>query len=62
MKLIDLTGQKFGKLTVLNRDINTQKTGTYWFCKCDCGNIVSLRKDVLTRKNKPQKSCGCDLK
>ena len=62
MKLIDLTGQKFGKLTVLKRDINTQKTGTYWLCKCDCGNVVSLRKDVLTRKNKPQQSCGCDLK
>ena len=28
----------------------------------NCGNVFSLRKDVLTRKNKPQQSCGCDLK
>ena len=62
MKLIDLTNQKFGKLTVLKRDLNNPKKGTYWICQCDCGKIVSLRRDVLTRQNKPQQSCGCDLK
>lgn len=60
MKLIDLTGQKFGKLYVIERDFS-KKNGTYWKCKCDCGNVCSLRKDVLTRENKPQRSCGCDL-
>jgi len=49
MKLIDLTNQKFGKLTVLKRDLNNPKKGTYWICQCDCGKIVSLRRDVLTR-------------
>jgi hypothetical protein len=59
-KLIDLTGQRFGKLVVIERDY-TRKNRTYWYCKCDCGNTCSLRKDALTRENKPQRSCGCDL-
>ena len=53
---IDLTGQKFGYLTVLKRD--TLKTGRpYWICKCDCGNIVSVRGSYL--KNGDIVSCGC---
>ena len=59
-KLIDLTNKKFGKLTVLERDLS-KKNGTYWFCKCDCGKVVSVRKDQLTRKKYPKQSCGCDL-
>ena len=36
-KFIDLTGQKFGRLLVLERAEN--KYGrTAWKCKCDCGN------------------------
>ena len=61
MKLIDLTGQRFGKLVVLERD--TSKTnGTYWLCKCDCGKIISARRDQLTRPKNPKRSCGCDLR
>ena len=56
---IDLTNKKIGKLTVLERDYNTGKSGTYWKCQCDCGNVVSYRRDVLTKRNKT--SCGCDL-
>lgn len=59
MKLINLTGQKFGKLTVIMRDAS--RKGTYWLCKCDCGNIVSVRKDQLTRKKNPKQCCGCDV-
>ena len=34
----DLTGQKFGLLTVLER--TNKKNRTYfWKCQCDCGNI-----------------------
>ena len=58
-KLIDLTGKKFGKLTVLERDFS-KTGGTYWKCKCECGNIVSTRKDTLTREKAPKRSCGCD--
>lgn len=55
-KLIDLTGQHFGYLTVIERD-TSKKNGTYWNCQCDCGNIKSIKgshlKDGLTI------SCGC---
>ena len=57
---IDLTNKKIGKLTVLERDYNTNgKTGTYWKCQCDCGTIASYRRDVLLKGSKT--SCGCDL-
>lgn len=59
-KLIDLTGQRFGKLVVLERDFS-KTNGTYWKCKCDCGTIISTRKDTLTRAKNPKQSCGCDL-
>lgn len=37
--LIDMVGQKFGKLTVIERDLkNPHVQGTYWFCQCECGN------------------------
>lgn len=39
MKLNDLTGQKFHKLTVLNRAYPNTKSGSArWHCICDCGN------------------------
>ena len=58
----DITGQKFGKLTVLGRDANTgngKKSRVYVWCECDCEehNIISVLKDNLT-SNKIQ-SCGC---
>lgn len=40
-KLINLIGQKFGRLTVIERDYS-KKNGTYWLCQCDCGNIISV--------------------
>ena len=61
MKLIDLTNQRFGKLLVLKRDLE-KTNGTYWICQCDCGKIISARKDQLTRIKYPKKSCGCDQK
>lgn len=53
----DLTGQKFGKLTVIERVINKNKTGSFWKCQCECGNTTivistSLKKGLTT-------SCGC---
>ena len=37
MELIDLTGQKFGKLTVINRVLpNHFNGGVRWKCKCEC--------------------------
>lgn len=46
-------GNRFGKLTVIDFD------GGYAICKCECGNIKSIRKTSLTIKNCPTRSCGC---
>lgn len=37
MKLIDLTGQRFGILTVIRRVENNKWNETTWLCQCDCG-------------------------
>lgn len=61
--LIDLTGQKFGRLTVLERDWEHQKKNnshhrkTYWICRCSCGQIVTVAIDHL--KSGHTCSCGC---
>ena len=52
----DLTGQKFGLLTVIGlAETDTRKT--YWVCKCDCGNMKTVRSDSLLCG--AIKSCGC---
>lgn len=54
----DLTGLKFGRLTVLQKDKKV-KYQQYWLCKCDCGNQTVVRGSNLTTKVKPTQSCGC---
>lgn len=54
-RLIDLTGQRFGSLTVIKRDNNIGKM-TAWKCACDCGRIVTVRGDHL--KKGEITSCG----
>jgi len=56
----DLTGQKFNKLTVINREPNTKSGQTMWKCQCDCGNFVIVNGRDL--KNGHTKSCGCLFK
>ena len=52
----DLTGQRFGRLTVIGvDDRNTRKT--YFYCQCDCGNVKSVRSDSLI--SGAIRSCGC---
>lgn len=55
-KLIDLTGQTFGRLTVLSRGENRSKMTT-WNCVCECGNKTSPDANSLRRGK--SKSCGC---
>lgn len=55
-KITDLTGQKIGRLTVIERDCRKTKY-VMWICKCDCGNIISCRSSNLI--NKKSTSCGC---
>lgn len=56
MRLIDLTGQKFGKLTVIQKTKSKNKR-TMWLCKCECGNKKIIGGNEL--KNGITKSCGC---
>lgn len=52
----DLTGKKFGRLTVI-RFKNMYKNKSNWFCKCECGNCCTVLGDDLKRLK--TKSCGC---
>lgn len=52
MKRIDITGQRFGRLIVLEMQPKGQ-----WKCVCDCGNITFAKANTLRRGSK--KSCGC---
>ena len=56
--LMDLTNQKFGKLTVLELVPNKRKwRSSVWKCKCDCGNICEVDSHSLRKGN--TSSCGC---
>jgi hypothetical protein len=57
-KFIDLTGQKFGRLTVIKKE-ETKIKKIRWWCKCDCGNpeLILVVTDHL--KDGHTKSCGC---
>lgn len=52
----NLINQKFGKLTVLNKE-TTNKKGVYWRCLCDCGNEITLSSTSLLSGKRT--SCGC---
>lgn len=55
METVDLTGQKFERLTVLKQS-ETKKNGKLsWDCLCECGNVVIINTSHL----KVIKSCGC---
>lgn len=58
----DLTGQTFGRLTVLRRDFS-KTDEVYWICQCSCDKktIVSVRAHSLKNKKSPTRSCGCLL-
>ena len=52
----DIIGKRIGKLVVLQY---SRKEGKfhYYLCKCDCGNIIEVRRNELVTGN--TKSCGC---
>lgn len=52
MSIIDLTGNKFGRWTVI-KYVGMMK----WVCKCDCGNMRVVKSSSF--KNGNSKSCGC---
>ena len=54
--LIDMMGQKCGRLTVISREENKNKRA-YWNCLCECGNTVTVQGKKLRTCH--TKSCGC---
>lgn len=57
-KLVDLTGQRFGRWTVLRRaGLDAAGKNATWLCQCDCGNKKIVTKVALTSGH--SKSCGC---
>lgn len=56
MKTIDLAGQKFGRLTVMQLG-PPSKTGASWNCVCDCGRHTIVNS--LKLRNGSIVSCGC---
>lgn len=53
----DLTGQTFGRLTVVGKSKTISGSRTKWDCICSCGGIKSVFGDALTRG--ATISCGC---
>lgn len=57
MSYKDLSGQRFGKLTVLGPSDVRANGFVVWNCKCDCGNTKGIATPNLTSGR--TKSCGC---
>jgi len=74
MKLIDLTGKTFGRLTVLSKEDNVGTSGSRWLCQCQCRNTIiaasgnlrsgatnscgRYKKEFMAKKNKANKKHG----
>lgn len=56
-KLIDLAGQKFGRLTVISYARKDKEGNILWNCLCDCGNTKIILRNNL--KSGHTQSCGC---
>lgn len=53
----DLSGQRFGRLTVVEYAGRNRQNRAMWKCVCECGNVVITRSDAL--KSGDVQSCGC---
>lgn len=56
-KFVDLTGQRFGRLTVVSRAENDKRGSARWLCMCDCGKTCIVLASNLMKGH--TKSCGC---
>jgi ribosomal protein S27E len=61
----NLSGKTFGRLTAIkivekHEHTPTKRRGTFWLCKCECGNEKIVMSTELTRGD--TKSCGCGNK
>lgn len=59
-KPIDISGQRFGKWLVLEKsNKQTSNHVTYWYCKCECGNIYEIAgTDLRAGKTKQCRICS----
>lgn len=55
--MLQLQGQRFGKLTVIARDANDKHGRAVWRCKCDCGKEAAVAGFRLSCGH--TQSCGC---
>ena len=53
----DLTGQKFGRLTVIKCIGRSKDRQKLWLCKCECGKLKESKTTYLTSGDTT--SCGC---
>lgn len=62
-RVIDVTGQRFGRLLVIRRVMPGEVPGkfpnsaAYWLCRCDCGGEAIVAGSAL--RGGQTKSCGC---
>ena len=58
----DITGQRFGRLTVIKEADNRHyaRRNSYWECLCDCGNTIVIQGGAL--RSGHTRSCGCLVK
>ena len=56
-RIVDLTGQRFGRLLVVRATDLRSNNKVVWECKCDCGNTVNVIGTLL--RNGKTASCGC---
>lgn len=56
-KRVDITNEKYGKLTAIKYSHTNKGKKAVWECKCDCGNVhYATAKDLRSGNTK---SCGC---
>lgn len=56
-QVINESGNKYGRLTVIKMVMLDKKQGAFWKCKCDCGTYITVRGTQL--RNGQTSSCGC---
>lgn len=57
MKILNLTGEVFGRLTVLGEAGRDSRKAKLWNVRCLCGTEKVMRSDVI--RSKPSIGCGC---
>ena len=56
-KAKNIIGEKFGRLTVIERIANGKNGQSRWLCRCECGNLKEVQYSNL--QSGQVKSCGC---